>query len=111
MKVLEENQGCVEHASRKVSDFEERIENMGIIVDVGRRRSEGIEHHPRTKKVIEAIKCVDELNDYELDINFGGDGDSGEAFAYCLDVFFESEGEALKAAFDSGFRAGLREKS
>ena len=63
----------------------------GVEADIGERWNQGIDHHPKTEEIIEAIQVIESFNGGDVGIDFGGDGDNGEAMAYCLDIFFEAK--------------------
>ena len=65
----------------------------------GERWEQGIDHDPRSEKLVRAMAKIDfDLCDDSLQINVGGDGDNGETMMYLLDYFFEElrqKGEKL----------------
>ncbi len=74
---------------------------MKTNLDINDRWESGIPHHPKS---IEIGKLIGDI-DYKLGgdaqyLQFGGDGDNGEALLYCLDIIFEcqdnNETELLK---------------
>lgn len=65
---------------------------MTIERNIVKRWENGIEHHPRSEEIYEALAHLD----YTLGSDYfcfksGGDGDNGEHLMYLLDIFFESE--------------------
>lgn len=54
------------------------------------RWSMGLEHHPKSIRVMEFLAAHD-FHDYQdyFDWNTGGDGDNGETLMYQLDALFE----------------------
>jgi exonuclease VII small subunit len=68
-----------------------RLENAGINGDeLLNRWEEGIQHHPKAEVMARLIGAVDWLFvEDHFGWKFGGDGDSGEALAYELDLIFE----------------------
>ena len=53
------------------------------------RWEQGIDHDPRSEKLVRAMAKIDfEVNDDELCIKMGGDGDNGETMMYLLDCYF-----------------------
>lgn len=65
---------------------------MTIERNINKRWENGIEHHPRSEEIYEALAYLD----YNLGSDYfcfksGGDGDNGEHLMYLLDIFFESE--------------------
>lgn len=66
------------------------IDGGGVLVDIDERWEKGLDHHPSTHELIEAIGFIEEKNNWPLDLKFGGDGDDGETLAYILDVYFEA---------------------
>jgi len=54
------------------------------------RWEKGIEHDPRSLKIVEALVQIDWQGfDGYFDWRMGGDGDNGESLAFELDVYFE----------------------
>jgi hypothetical protein len=58
--------------------------------DINKRWENGIDHHPKSVELYEAIAKID----FELCNDFfcwksGGDGDNGEFLMYEMDIYFE----------------------
>lgn len=58
--------------------------------DISKRWEKGIEHHQRSKEIMDALEFID--SNYCFD-NFcwkiGRDGNNGETLMYELDIYFE----------------------
>lgn len=67
-----------------------RAEKVGVNTDIGDRWEKGIEHHPKSQEVADALDTIDWTfgNDF-FGWKFGGDGDNGEFLLYELDIYFE----------------------
>ena len=63
---------------------------MKVETDINKRWEQGIEHHPMSEEIVEALKDLDFKygGDY-FQIKTGGDGDNGEHMMYLLDIYFE----------------------
>lgn len=61
-----------------------------VETDIGVRWEQGIEHHPKSEEIMDAMCYVDKLNKYAMDIDVGGDGDNGETMLFLLDVYFDA---------------------
>lgn len=58
--------------------------------DINKRWEQGIEHHPNTVELFEALRKIDyEYGSDMFDWKCGGDGDNGEELMYHLDIYFE----------------------
>lgn len=71
--------------------------NMGILkeikkykINTGDRWPEGIDHHPKSEEIVNALSEIDFefFNDYFC-WKLGGDGDNGESLMYQLDIWFD----------------------
>ena len=51
----------------------------------------GIEHDPRSEKIVRAIAEIDFENGDSFCFKIGGDGDNGEELMYLLDIYFRRE--------------------
>jgi hypothetical protein len=61
-------------------------------IEVGDRWSKGIEHHPKSLKLMQHLIELDfAFNSDYFCFKMGGDGDSGEILMYLMDMFFELE--------------------
>lgn len=62
------------------------------------RWEEGIDHHPKSKELMEFLEAHDfnDYNDYFC-WKSGGDGDNGETLMYQMDAFFELKDEQAQA--------------
>lgn len=71
--------------------------------DITKRWENGIEHHPKSVEVFEALADIDLKygNDYFC-WKYGGDGDNGEHLMYEMDIYFETKDEELKKEDDAG---------
>jgi len=80
------------------------------ILGPGERWEQGIDHDPRSEKIIRAMARLDwELCDGALDIEVGGDGDNGETMMYLLDCYFEEEDQKQKTRTPCSYHKGFRE--
>lgn len=60
----------------------------------GERWAGGIDHDPRSEKIVRRIAELDfEKNGDYFGFSIGGDGDNGEALMYLLDMYFEEQNE------------------
>jgi hypothetical protein len=63
---------------------------MPVERDVNKRWEQGTPHHPESIKIAEALRKIDWASTSPiLDLEFGGDGDNGEALLFMLDIYFE----------------------
>lgn len=79
-------------SKQKIKELEQKlgVSFDNVELDINKRWENGIQHHPESVKIVQAMSQLDGmLNSYALDINIGGDGDNGEAMMYLLDVYFE----------------------
>lgn len=72
----------------KANNDYENAEKLGLTQND--RWSEGIPHHPKSKRLMEFLYKHDfkDFNCY-FDWSMGGDGDNGETLMYQMDAFFE----------------------
>jgi len=61
-----------------------------VETNISVRWEQGVEHHPKSEEIMDAMCYIDALNKYALDIDRGGDGDNGETIMFLLDVYFEA---------------------
>lgn len=67
-----------------------------IETDINKRWEEGMDHHPESIKVIEALGKLDYyLGNDNLCVKTGGDGDNGEHMMYLLDIYFEAKDKGI----------------
>ena len=80
-------------------DEVDKLEKSGEIYDPNRRWEDGVDHHPKSERLMQF------LMDYDFEKygdcfcwKKGGDGDNGESLMYQLDALFEmldKKGETL----------------
>lgn len=63
-----------------------------IETNITKRWEIGIEHHPKSEKLVRTIADLDTKygEDYFC-FKIGGDGDNGEHLMYLLDIYFEEK--------------------
>jgi len=63
-----------------------------VVTDINKRWEEGIEHHPKSIEIVEALEEIDfKYGGDTLCIKTGGDGDNGEHMMFLLDIYFEQQ--------------------
>lgn len=69
----------------------------GINTNIGKRWEKGVPHHPKALRLASMIAAIDHhFGGDSLGLKFGGDGDSGEALLYALDIYFEWRAKTKK---------------
>lgn len=68
---------------------------------VNERWENGVPHHPVANALESLIRDAQRHCRYDLDIEFGGDGDNGEDLLFCLSQLFEDKPEALDLLRDA----------
>ena len=68
----------------------EHAQSLGIELDINKRWEKGIDHHPKSLELMEAVSDIDFIlcEDYFC-WKTGGDGDNGESLMYEMDIYFE----------------------
>ena len=69
---------------------------LRIEADIRKRWQNGIDHHPRAKKIFNAIRASDwAFGGDHFCWKSGGDGDNGEILKYALSVWCELEDKGI----------------
>lgn len=69
---------------------------LGIETDINKRWEQGMDHHPESVKVVNALGALDlYLGNDMLCVKTGGDGDNGEHMMYLLDIYFEARDKGI----------------
>lgn len=69
---------------------------MSVITDINERWEKGIDHHPKSIELFEALAKIDwDYGDDYFCWKSGGDGDNGETLMYEMDIYFETLDEKL----------------
>lgn len=68
----------------------EEYQKYGVETDINKRWEEGIDHHPKSIKLMEHLMIIDfDLCNDHFCWKTGGDGDNGESLMYEMDIYFE----------------------
>ncbi len=68
-----------------------------VETDINKRWEKGMDHHPRSIEIYDAIAKMDEkYGDDSFCWKAGGDGDNGEQLMYLMDIHFELEDQKPK---------------
>lgn len=66
------------------------MKEFTVETDINKRWENGIEHHPKSLELFEALSVIDyKFGDDSFCWKSGGDGDNGETLMYELDIYFE----------------------
>jgi hypothetical protein len=69
---------------------------MSAETDINKRWEQGVEHHPESIKIYEAIALLDsKYGNDSFSFSSGGDGDNGEHLMYLLDIHYETIDEQI----------------
>ena len=71
-------------------DIIQKAKELGVETDIEKRWENGIEHHPKSIELMEAVAEIDfQVCDDYFCWKLGGDGDNGETLMYEMDIYFE----------------------
>ena len=64
---------------------------MSVETNINKRWEKGVEHHPKSINIYEAIALLDfKHGNDSFSFSSGGDGDNGEHLMYLLDIHYEN---------------------